>query len=172
MPSSTVICSLVEACAFVIVLACKPCSASTVVQLIAELKAVLCASAIAWRLSFIFRYYVSSHFVMQHARCCCMKRSTFALDRGLCPQLWSAWYRRIDSSRCGRDRPRILWLRHWRIIRELVLSSYQEETLEKKVLFSCLFKGSRQMLSSDFSCLKRFAYALQIVLISLIILGQ
>ena len=46
MPSSAVICSLVEACAFVIVLALKPCSASNVVQLIAELKAVLCASAI------------------------------------------------------------------------------------------------------------------------------
>ncbi len=85
MPSSAVICSLGEARAFVIVLACKPCSASTVVQLIAELKAVLCASAIVGRLSFIFRYYVSSHFVMQYVRCCCMKRLTFGWIEGYAP---------------------------------------------------------------------------------------
>jgi hypothetical protein len=29
--------------------------------------------------------------------------------------------------------------------------------IREKVLFSCLFKSSRQMLSSDFSCLTRFA---------------
>ena len=85
MPSSAVICSLGEARAFVIVLACKPSSTSTVVQLIAELKAVLCASAIAWRLPFIFRYYVSSHFVMQHARCCCMNVQRLRWIEGYAP---------------------------------------------------------------------------------------
>ena len=53
------------------------------VQFIAELKAVLCANAIAGRKSFMFLYCVSSHFVRQPFRCC-INLSTTALDRGLC----------------------------------------------------------------------------------------
>ena len=47
MPLSVVICNLGEALASVIVLALKPCPASKGLQLIAELKAVLWANAIA-----------------------------------------------------------------------------------------------------------------------------
>jgi hypothetical protein len=63
--------------------ALRPCPASKGVQFIAELKAVLCANAIAGRKSFMFLYCESSHFVRQQFRCC-INLSTTALDLGLC----------------------------------------------------------------------------------------
>ena len=83
MPSSAVICRRGLARASVMVLARRPCPASNGVQFIAELKAVLCANAIAGRKSFMFLYCASSHFV-RHPLRCCIKRSTTALDLGLC----------------------------------------------------------------------------------------